>query len=119
RNNIDSAQAEWDSAFSDTGALEVSKQTKGADGGPVDLDYVADDGTRWVEVKNTNPFGVETTQWADLSDKVRRMQDTAQLPQNLIDGRPPRIEVRFLKGVSPEVANELRGLGVVVTDREG
>ncbi|NDY73278.1 hypothetical protein DO021_21965 [Desulfobacter hydrogenophilus] len=128
RNNIESIRAEWRAAQEATGVEAVSRDVpytnEAGTQTHVDVDVVAENGRTWIEVKNKAPFGLRHPEtaprhrgalhrgWIDLANQVRRLQRAAR--QNQVDGQPPRIRVRFPKGVSFGVRTMLRIMGVEV-----
>ena len=128
RNNIEAIRAEWRAAQETTGVEAVSRDVpytnEAGTRTHVDVDVVAENGRTWIEVKNKAPFGLRHPEagprhsgtlhvdWIDLANQVRRLQRAAR--QNPVDGQPPRIRVRFPRGVSFGVRTMLRIMGVEV-----
>jgi len=61
RSNIEGVEAQFQAAQSESGVIGVGKQKSGG-GRTADVDVEAGNGSRWVEVKNTEPFGLESIQ---------------------------------------------------------
>lgn len=123
RANIEGIEAQFLAAQSETGVIGVGKQKEGG-GRTADVDVVADNGARWVEVKNTEPFGLESNDWTGnarkqgLNAQADKLLQVARDPQNAVNGKPPEVVIRFTKGVSPEVAAALRAKGIHVIGTE-
>jgi hypothetical protein len=123
RSNIEGVEAQFQAAQAEKGVVGVGKEKQGG-GKTADVDVEAGNGSRWVEVKNTEPFGLESSDWVGkpgkqgLSAQVDKLIGVSRDPANAVDGKPPEIVVRFPKGVSPEVAAALRAKGVKVIGTE-
>jgi len=121
--NFEGVRAELRNALSETNVVEVSKEVSGID--PVsgkslsgEIDNVADNGERWIDVKNYSPFGLGTSQWADIEEQATRMLKLSKLARYEINGKSPVCEYSFPKGVSVKVADELRRMGLRVRGKE-
>jgi VIT1/CCC1 family predicted Fe2+/Mn2+ transporter len=117
-NNLDGIEAELRTAQGAPGVTRVNADQafKTSDGRTADADVVADNGKTWIQVKSVEPFGKESSNWTDMQAQASRLVDAAK--NNLIDGKAPRVVFRFTKGVSPEVAALLRGMGIEVQGTE-
>jgi hypothetical protein len=110
-------------AQSEGGVIGVGKQKQGGDE-LADVDIEAGHGTRWVEVKNTEPFSTESTDWKGkpgkqgLNAQADKLLRVARDPANFVNGKPPEVVIRFTKGVSPDVAAALRAKGIKVIGTE-
>jgi hypothetical protein len=98
----------------------------------VEIDVVAKKGLEWIEVKNTEPFGLRSEQWssdtraARRNGKTRNESEDGNKPNNRrglkeqveyelmasvqhkVDGQAPRVVVHFAKSASYEVAEALK-----------
>jgi hypothetical protein len=119
RNNLNGIEAEFQDARAEPGRPSVGRRFP-LDGREeaVEVDVVSQDGLRWTETKNVEPFGLESTNWTGKAGK-QGMQTQAQemtraAQQNPVDGQPPQVIWSFPKGVSVEVAAALRAMGITV-----
>jgi hypothetical protein len=116
RNNVDALRAEWDAAKGETDVVALgSKKSLGATKDAVDVDVEAGHGRRWVQVKNKTLFGTGSTAWTeDVKPQAEKNLAAAHDPANWAEGKPPDVIFQFSKGVSAEVAAELRRMGCIV-----
>lgn len=119
RNNLNGIEAEFRSAQSEPGQPGVGRRFS-LDGRPeaVEVDVVSDNGLRWTEIKNTEPFGLESTNWIGGAGKqgarVQAQEMVRSAQQNPVNGQTPQVTWSFPKGVSVEVAAALRAMGITV-----
>ncbi|MFZ4471017.1 MAG: hypothetical protein ACOYOZ_17265, partial [Pirellula sp.] len=119
RNNLSGIEAEFNSARAEMGAIGVNRKFS-LDGIPesVEVDVVADNGKRWIDVKRVEPFGLESSDWVGGPGKqglkVQSQELLRAANQNPVNGAPPRIVIDFPRGVSSEVAAALRAMGIEV-----
>ena len=123
-NNISGIRAEFDYARKQPGVTGVNQEfnfvEKTGKRRKVDIDVIADNGKTWVDVKKVKPFSLNSTDWlghpsgkpAGVQDQARRMLGAAQ--KNQIDEISPQIVFDFPLGVSSEVADALKNMGVTV-----
>ena len=123
-NNISGIRAEFDYARKQPGVTGVNQEfnfvEKTGKRRKVDIDVIADNGKTWVDVKKVKPFSLNSTDWlghpsgkpAGVQDQARRMLGAAQ--KNKIDEISPQIVFDFPLGVSSEVADALKNMGVTV-----
>ncbi len=105
------------------GELRTAQQASGVTGtgrmfpldnrpGGVEIDVVANKGRIWIDAKTERPFGLNSSDWAELQAQAARQLRAAE--QNPIEGTSPRIIWQFHRGVSVEVATQLRAMGITV-----
>jgi hypothetical protein len=124
---LDGIRSEYEESSQYQDVTQFGKKPRGPLG-EADVDIVAEKGKLRVENKRQNPFDLEkmkedpdgttkkvlTDKCADLKRKIERLKSASADPANQVDGQPPRIAVRFTKGVSLEVKLELEKMGVQV-----
>jgi hypothetical protein len=98
------------------------------DGRPdaVEVDVVSNRGRTWIEVKDVEPFGLESNNWKGgngkqgLRAQAQKLLRSAQQNPVEVDGQSvtPEVRIEFHRGVSAEVAAELRSIGLQVVVRE-
>lgn len=84
-------------------------------GGEVEIDTVANRGRTWIDVKNREPFGLESNEgktWAKYEAQASRQLRAAR--ENPVDGSPPRIIWDWQNGVGADVASALTRMGITV-----
>lgn len=119
RNNINGTEAEFRNAQAETGVTGVNRKFS-LDGEPnkVEVDVVSDKGHTWIDSKRVEPFGLDSSDWLGKPGKqglqVQAQEMLRAASQNPIDGTPPKVVFDFPLGVSREVANALRGMGIEV-----
>ena len=115
--NVDGIRKEFEIAKRTAGLTGLAREFP-FDGGKVEVDVVGDGGKQWVEVKATEPFGLDSTAWTGepgtrgAEAQARRMLGAAQ--QNPVDGVPPKVRWEFPKGVSKDVRAALEAMGIEV-----
>ncbi|MEW5297736.1 MAG: hypothetical protein WDW36_000921 [Sanguina aurantia] len=94
------------------------KASKGSSSRSVEADVVANDGCTWIEVKNQESFGLGSSHFTGgargLWQQAQDLMEAAAWPVNHRRGRPPAVVLFFPSGAAPEVAAQLRSLGVHV-----
>ena len=119
RNNVDGIEGEFRNTQAEPGQPGVGRRFS-LDGREeaVEVDTVSEDGLRWIETKNVEPFGLESNNWVGKAGKqgaqtqAQEMVRSAQ--QNPVHGQTPRVIWDFPKGVTAEVAAALRAIGIEV-----
>jgi len=124
RNNVRGVEAEMRAAQGETDVTGLGRSFP-LDGRPgaVDVDVVSNGGRRWVEVKNTRPFGLESSDWLGnpsagqqglRTQAAELLRAASQNPLGGPGGPTPEVVVQFPRGVTPEVAAALEAMGVGV-----
>lgn len=121
RNNVGGVRAELESAErAGRGALvnndvfyDASESAAPAAPSKLDIDVISPDGTTWIEVKNKEPFGLESSNWSDeIQPKAQKMLEASQVaPHKSV---VTKLVFDFPKGVSAEVRGALMQLGFEV-----
>jgi len=119
-NNLNGIENEFNVARSNANVIGVNRKFS-LDGRPnaVEVDVVADGGRTWIDGKRVEPFGLDSRNWVGGRGKQGLRTQAQELlrsaSQNpMPDGTVPRVVIDFPRGVSPEVAAELRAMGVEV-----
>jgi hypothetical protein len=112
--------AEVRSASTSPSGTKLGAKFTRPDGSTFEIDEVSPDGSRWVQVKNTEPFDTGSENFTDVKAQATRNLADAKNVGSLkgpvpSDGKPPTIEFRFTKGVVEDVAAALEAMGVRVT----
>ena len=118
-NNIKSVETELYIAKTQPGVTGIGQKMI-LDGIPkkVDVDVVADYDKTWIEVKDVKPFGLGSSNWRGdkgkdgLRSQIEDLLKSAS--QNLHEGEIPKVAIEFPQGVTREVSEELRKMGVEV-----
>lgn len=119
RNNINGVEGEFRSMQKEVAVTGVNRKFS-LDGraDAVEVDVVADNGRRWIDVKRVEPFGLESSDWVGSSGKqglkLQAQEMLRSASQNPVDGVTPTVVFDFPLGVSREVAGALRGMGIEV-----
>ncbi len=93
------------------------------DGRPdaVQINIVSDNGLKWINVMNTNWFGLGSSAWTGRKKKQGLRRQAAKIlkaaNQHTVDGRVPGVIFTFQKVVSREVADALIAMGAEVEGR--
>jgi hypothetical protein len=106
RNNIEASRAELRSAQAEKDLAGIGREFT-LDGTPkgLEVDVVGEGGKRWIQVKNYETFGTETSQYQDVLAQAKRTLRGAA--QNPIGGATPEVVFQFPKGVTQEVVSKL------------
>ncbi len=91
----------------------------------VQINIVADYGRQWINVTTVKPFGLESSAWkgrAGSKSRHRRKQGLKRQTEKMLRAarvntvwcEPPRVIVRFTRGVSRPIAEALRAMGAEV-----
>ncbi len=119
--NLDAIQAELNTAMAEHGVTGVNQQFSGelnGETGLVEVDVISEHGTRWTEVKNTEPFSTESNAWKGGSGKqgleLQALELLEMAKQHPVEGTVPDVVVEFPKGVGADVAAALEGMGIEV-----
>jgi hypothetical protein len=106
-NNLKGVQGEFDAAKTAPPGTQFGVSKSGHE-----IDRISPDGSRWTNDKNFNLFGKDDPRVADLKAQAEATIKIAQLPEHGVGGKAPEVEFHFGKGVTPEVAAELRTVNV-------
>src|SRR5579862_8538285 len=86
-NNLRALDAEVQAALGEKGVTDVGTKLKFTDANgethQIDIDVTSNNGQRWVEVKNREPFGLESSDWkgkpGSSSASERGLKEQARL----------------------------------------
>ncbi|MEJ3743598.1 toxin glutamine deamidase domain-containing protein [Actinomycetes bacterium KLBMP 9797] len=116
-NNVRGVEGEVALAERSTGVVEVGRSitVKTPDGQTLktDIDVEADGGRVWRDGKSYHSFGLASSDFTHLADQIRQQLLIIEYSGILIDGQPPRLEIHFVNGVTPEVAAALEAVRAV------
>lgn len=106
-NNLKGLQTELDVAKTAPPGTKFGVKKSGQE-----IDRISPDGSRWINDKGGRRFGAADPRVADLEAQAVSNLKAAQLPEHLVNGKPPEIEFHFPQGVTPEAAARLRKVNV-------
>jgi hypothetical protein len=111
RNNIESVEAELDTALKDRHAVDLSREFE-IDGRKIEIDRITDGGDRWVDVKNYELFGERSNNMRTLADQAEKVLRLAEANPNPATGKIPEVVYEFSKGITPEARRVLETVRV-------
>jgi hypothetical protein len=114
-NNLKGVAGEFDSAKVAPPGTRFGEKRQGRE-----IDQITPDGTRWVNDKTDNLFGVNDPRVADLVAQAKATIKAARVPAEAVPvpggssgaTMAPEVEFHFKNGVTPEVAARLRTVEV-------
>lgn len=106
-NNLKGFQTELDVATKAPEGTQFGVKKSGQE-----IDRIPADGSRWINDKGGRRYGGADPRVADLEAQATGNLKAAQLPENLVNGKPPEVEFHFPQGVTPEAAARLRKVNV-------